>query len=153
MTSVDLEIVVKERLRGRSKCAGHCEEPTELKLLHQEGMIGCYTCPSGYVSLVVQYGKELDLHAFKTFLSSVVQDSVTDEDIRVGTRYNWDLGIDDEPDGAVLREAYWRQSYRRTKNEDPHRIALFLCTKCHSFYSQQISDKNKLCPQCRRPTN
>lgn len=150
---MDLEILVREKLRGRSKCAGHCEEPSELKLLHQKGMmIGCYTCPSGYVSLLVQYGKELDLPAFKTFLSSLPQGSVTDEDIRVGTRYNWDLGIEGEPDGPILREAYWRQSYRRTKNDDPHRIALFLCAKCNSFYSQQISDKNKLCHQCRRPT-
>ena len=150
MTSVDLEIVVKERLRGRSKCAGHCEEPTELKLLHQKGMIGCYTCPSGYVSLIVLYGKELELYAFKTFLSSLIQGDITDEDIRVATRYNWDLGIKSQPDGKILREAYWRQSYRRTKTDDPHRIALFQCTKCSSFYQQQISDKNKFCLQCRK---
>ena len=151
---MDLEALVKERLTGHSSCAGHCEEPSDLKLLHKKGMmIGCYVCPSGYVSLLVEYGKELDLYAFKAFLSSLLQGGVTDEDIRVGTRYTWDLGIEGEPDGHVLREAYWRQSYRRTKNDDPHRIALFLCTKCNSFYSQPISDKNKLCPECRQTTN
>jgi hypothetical protein len=146
---MDPEILARERLSGHARCAGHCERPSKLRFLHQKGMmIGCYTCPSGYVSLIIQYGKELDLHAFKTFLSSLLQDSVTDEDVRIGTRYNWDLGIEGQPDGPVLREAYWRQSYRRTKNDDPDRIALFLCTKCDSFYQQQLSDKNKLCPQC-----
>jgi hypothetical protein len=150
---MDLERLVKERLNGRGNCSGHCQEPYELKLLPQkEMMIGSYACPSGYVSLIVHYGKELDLHAFKTFLSSLLEGNVTDEDLRVATRYNWDLRIEGEPEGAVLREAYWRQSYRRTKSDDPHRVALFQCTRCSSFYRQQISDKIKLCPQCRRPT-
>jgi hypothetical protein len=150
---MDLERLVNERLNVRANCSGHCQELSELKLLPQkEMMIGCYTCPSGYVSFIVHYGKELDLHAFKIFLSSLLEGNVTDGDLRVATRYNWDLGIEGETEGAVLREAYWRQSYRRTKSDDPHRVALFQCTKCSSFYRQQISDKNKLCPQCRRPT-
>ena len=147
--STDLESLVKERLMGHGNCYGHCKEPSELKLLSQKKMmIGCYACPSGYVSLIVHYGKEVDLHGFKTFLSSLNEGDVADEDIRVAMRYNWDLGIK-EPEGTVLREAYWRQSYRRTKSEDPNRIALFLCTNCNSFYRQQISNTNKLCPQCR----
>ncbi len=147
---MDLEKLVKERLNGRAKCAGHCEELSTLKFLPQKGMmIGCYTCPSGYVSFLVQYGRELDLHAFKTFLS-LLQSDVADEDIRIATRYNWDLGIDGR-ERTVLREVYWRQSYRRTKSDDPNRVALFLCTKCSSFYRQRISDKNTFCPQCRRP--
>ena len=146
---MDLEVLVKERLSGLSKCAGHCEESSSLKLLHQKGMmIGCYTCPSGCVSLIVQYGKELDIHAFKVFLSSLPQGNVTDEDIRIGTRYTWDMGIEGGSDGPVLREAYWRQSYRRTKNDDPFRRGLFLCAKCNAFYSKQISDQNMSCPQC-----
>jgi len=149
---MDLERLVKERLNGRAKCAGHCEELSTLKFLPQKGMtIGCYTCPSGYISFLVQYGKELDLHAFKTFLSSLLPGGVTDEDIRIATRHDWDLGIKGEHGGTVLREAYWRQSYRRTKSDDPHRLALFLCTKCSSIYRQRISEKNTFCPQCRRP--
>lgn len=148
---MDLEKLVKDRLAGRGKCYSHCQELSELKLLPQKRMmIGCYVCPSGYVSLIVQYGKELDRHAFKAFLSPLVQDDVASEDIRVATRYSWDLGTAYEPEGPILREAYWRQSYRRTKSDDPQRVALFLCTKCSSFYRQQISDKNRLCPQCRR---
>lgn len=146
---MDLEKLVKERLSGRTKCAGHCEELSTLKFLPQKGkMVGCYACPSGYVSILVQYGKELDLHAFKTFLLSL-QSDVADEDVRIATRYNSDLGIEGDQEGTVLKEAYWRQSYRRTKSDDPNRAALFLCTKCSSFYRQRISDKNTLCPQCR----
>ena len=105
---MDLEKLVKERLNGRCKCAGHCQELSALKFLPQKGMmIGCYTCPSGYVSLLVQYGRELDLHAFKTFLSSLLQGDVADEDIRIATRYNWDLGIEGDHrrnsvEGSVL---------------------------------------------------
>ena len=145
---MDLEKLVKERLNGRAECAGHCQELSKLKFLPQKEMIiGCYTCPSGYVSLLVQYGRELDLHAFKTFLSSLQIDAA-DEDIRIATRYNWDLGIKGDQEGTVLKEAYWRQSYRRTKSDDPHRVALFQCTNCSSFYRQRISDKNTFCPQC-----
>jgi hypothetical protein len=110
-------------------------------------MICFYAYPSGYVSLIVHYGKELDIHAFKAYLSSLHKGYVADEDIRIATRYNWDLGIK-EPEGPVLREAYWRQSYRRTDSKDPNRVALFLSTNCSSSY-KQMSDKNKLCPQCR----
>jgi len=149
---VDLESLVKERLMGQGNCYGHCKEPSELKLLPQnEMMIGCYVCPSGYVSLVVHYGKELDLHGFKTFLSSLSAGDVADEDIRVATRYSWDLAITSQTDDAILREAYWRQSYRRTKSEDQQRISLFTCTKCDTFYRQPISDKNTLCQKCRKP--
>lgn len=149
---MDLEKLVKERLNGRAKCAGHCQELLTLNFLSQKGMmIGCYTCPSGYISFLVQYGKELDLQAFKTYLSSLLPGDVTDEDIRIATRYNWDLGIKEDHEGTALKEAYWRQSYRRTKNDDSHRVALFLCTKCSSFYRQPISDKSTFCPKCRKP--
>ena len=150
MRLMDLDSLVKERLNGHSKCSGHCQEQSELKLLQQKGMtIGCYRCPSGYVSCLIQYGKELDLQTFRTFLSAI-QSDVTDEDIRVATRYRWDLAITSQTDDAILREAYWRQSYRRSKSEDPHRISLFACTKCDSFYSQPITNKNTLCPRCQK---
>ena len=96
--------------------------------------IGCYVCSSGYVSRIVTYGKKLDLAAFKALVSSLTKGvaDVDDEDIRVGTRYTWDLGIKGNESGMVLREAYWTQSYRRTKNDNPNRVALFLCGKCDS---------------------
>ena len=144
--------MVKSTLTGHSKCSGHCEELSKLKVLYQKGMmLGCYTCPSGYVSRIIAYGKELNLTAFKSLISSFAKGvaDVDDQDIRVATRYTWDLGIQGTNPGMVLREAYWTQSYRRTKNEDPNRVALFMCTRCSSFYNQALSESNKLCPRCR----
>jgi len=147
---MDLDRLVREKLNGRSECSGHCQQRSELKLLRQGGMtIGCYSCPSGYVTCLIQYGRVLDLQAFKVFLSTI-QDDVTDEDIRVATRYNWDLAITNQSDGPVVREAYWRQSYRRTKSEDQQRTALFTCTNCDYLYHQPLSNLDTLCLNCRK---
>ena len=146
---MDLEQLVKERLNGRSKCSGHCQDLSELTLIQQNGMtIGYYRCPSGYVSILVQYGRSLDIQAFKSFLSSL-QGNVTDEDIRVATRYTWDLDIKGGESGMVLREAYWTQNYRRTKNDNPNREALFLCSGCDSLFNQAFSESDRLCTRCR----
>jgi ssDNA-binding Zn-finger/Zn-ribbon topoisomerase 1 len=146
-----LERTIEEKLNGHPTCS-HCQEQAALKLLPRKGMmIGCYACPSGYVSRIVTYGKELDLTAFRELVSSFAKgvSDVNNEDVRVATRYTWDLGIGTDQSGMVLKEAYWMQSYRRTKNDDPKRLALFLCGKCGSFYNQAFSELNKLCPQCR----
>lgn len=153
MKPEDLEKLVIEKIHGHSKCYGHCKEQYALRFLpSQHGMIiGSYSCPSGYVSRIVHYGEELDLPAFKKYLSSLLQDiEVTEEDIRVATRYTWDLGISDAAPGKVLREAYWTQRYRRTRTDDQLCPTLFQCTKCGSFYRQPFSDKNTLCAECRK---
>jgi len=153
---MDLRTLVKEELNGRPKCYGHCQEVSTLMILNEKPMIiGCYSCPSAYVSRIVGYGRELDLNAFRTTVSAAAQEigDVTDEDIRVATRYTWDLGIRQELEGVVLKEAYWMQNYRRTKSDDPNRLALFLCTNCMSFYSQPVTGKNNLCPRCMAVRN
>ncbi len=147
------ERAIEEKLGGHPKCS-HCKEKSALMLFSRKEMtIGCYTCPSGYVSRIVTYGKELDLIGFKSLLSSWVQGvtDLKDEDVRVATRYTWDLGIEGGQPGMVLREAYWTQGYRRTRSNDPNRIALFVCGKCGAFYNKALSDVNRLCPQCRGP--
>jgi len=147
-----VERIVEQKLKRSPKCYRHCQEQSTLKLLPGKQMlVGSYSCPSGYVSRIVAYGRELDLNGFKALLSSALQgvEEVTDEDIRIATRYTWDLGIKEEPDGIVLKEAYWTQNYGKRKNEDPNRHGLFLCTKCGSFYGKQIENTNTLCPRCR----
>ena len=144
---------VEKKLNGHSKCYGHCQERTTLKLLPEKRMtIGCYSCPSGYVSRIVIYGRKLSASWFKAFISRALRGigDVADEDIRIATRYTWDLGIKRKPQGMVLREAYWTQNYRRTRSEDPNRLALFLCAKCNAFYQQPVVNENALCPRCRR---
>lgn len=152
---MDVRRVVEEKLNGNPKCYGHCQEPATLKFLPEKRVIvGCYSCPTGYVSRIVAYGRELDVNGLKALVSKAIHGigDVTDEDIRVATRYTWDLGIEGEAPGVVLREAYWMQNYRRTKSDDPNRQALFLCAKCNSFYQQPATDTNALCPRCRSIT-
>ena len=149
------EEIIEEKLNGHPTCS-HCQQQSALKLLPGKGMaIGCYACSSGYVSRIVTYGKNLDLAEFKALVASLTEGvaDVDDEDIRVATRYTWDLDIKGDESGMVLREAYWTQSYRRTKNDDPNRVALFLCSECDSLFNQAFSDSNKLCPHCREPSS
>ena len=142
--------IVEAKLNAVAKCRGHCNEQSSLSLSEVEGeLIGTYACPSGYVSRLMNYG-EVDVAWFRDFVSLLLRGvgEVKEEDIRVATRYAWDLN--ERGSGQVLKEAYWTQNYRRTESDDPNRHALFSCTNCHSFYVQSISGEERLCPDCRR---
>ena len=146
------EEIIEEKLNGHPTCS-HCQQQSALKLLPRKGLvIGVYACSFGYVSRIVTYGKNLDLAEFKALLSSFTKGvaDVDDEDIRVATRYTWDLDIKGGESGMVLKEAYWTQNYRRTKNDNPNREALFLCSGCDSLFNQAFSESDRLCPRCRR---
>ena len=152
MNYEELKKIIEEKLIGHPKCYNHCQEQSRLEFLSERSMlVGCYVCPSGYVSRIVTYGTELNLATFKTMISGALNEmgGVSDEDIRVATRYTWDLGIHGKPEGTALKEAYWTQNYRRTKSEDPNRPALFLCTKCNSLFHQSVAGKNTVCPRCK----
>ena len=145
---MDLRTIVEEELNARSKCYGHCQDASTLKLLNEKRMmVGCYSCPSGYVSRIVAYGKEPDVSAFKTIVKAVVQGivDVTDEDIRIATRYTWDLGIKQEPEGVVLKQVYWTQNYQRTKSDDPNREALPMHQLC-IFLPSASSEQERALP-------
>jgi len=152
---VDTEIrrIVETKLNALARCRGHCEEQATLKLSEVEGvLVGTYSCSSGYVSRLLNYGAEVDLGWFRDFVSRISKGigEVKDADVRVATRYPWDLGLKERGGfGRVLREAYWTQNYRRTESSDSGRPALFSCTSCQSFYVQSISGNETLCPNCR----
>ena len=142
--------IVEAKLNAVAKCRGHCNEQSSLSLSEVEGeLIGTFACPSGYVSRLMNYG-EVDVDWFRDFVSLLLRGvgELKGEDIRVATRYAWDL--DERGSGQVLKEAYWTQNYRRTESDDPNRDGLFSCTNCRSFYVQSISGKERLCPNCRR---
>jgi hypothetical protein len=146
----DTRRIVEAKLNAVAMCRGHCNERSILSLSEVEGeLIGTYACPSGYVSRLINYG-DVDVAWFREFVSQLLRGAgeVTDEDIRVATRYAWDLN--EGVSGPVLKEAYWNQNYRRTQSDDPKRDALFSCTNCRSFYVQRISGKERLCLDCRR---
>ena len=142
--------IVEAKLNAVAKCRGHCNEQSSLTLSEVEGeLIGTYACPSGYVSRLMNYG-EVDVAWFRDFVSLLLRGvgEVKEEDIRVATRYAWDL--DEMSSGQVLKEVYWTQNYRRTESDDPNRAALFSWTSCRSFYFQSAAGTERLCLDCRR---
>ena len=150
MDSTELRGIVEEHLNEPTTCYGHCEKESRLKFVDGEDLKGCYACPAGYVSRIVTYGDDVDVSGFKSFLENAVQGSqdIQDQDIRIASRYTWDLGVESEKE-RILKEAYWTQNYRRTKSSDPDRAALFLCTKCNQeFVVQPVSSKSSLCENC-----
>ncbi len=108
-------------------------------------------CPDRYVSRIVAYGSQVDSDHFGGILRGLAagMEGVETSDIRVASRYSWDLGLNRENDDLIVRLAYWTQSYRRTKNDSPDRVALFLCSNKDSFFMQPMNSRNRFCPNCR----
>jgi hypothetical protein len=151
MSDEEIRGLAQDLLNLETKCYGHCKEPASLEFIG-EGTVSCHVCPGRYVSRVIAYGKKLDLEQFREYIGRAARDmgEVEEGDIRVASRYAWDLGFDRETDDLVLREAYWTQSYRRTKSDDPERPALFLCSNRDSFFVQPLSSKERFCQSCRK---
>jgi hypothetical protein len=147
--SDDIVSLVKEKLGGPFTCYGHCQSPSELRFIGEGGrLVAGHVCPSGYVSRLVEYGRDVDPSDFLSFVARQLGDSigVRPADLRVATRYGWDLiGGGSE---KLLREAYWTQNYGKGKSKDPERDALFLCSSCGSLFIQPLSSKGALCGRC-----
>ena len=151
MTDEGIRRLAQNLLNVETKCYGHCGETASLEFT-EDGTVSCYVCPGRYVSRIITYGKELDPKRFREYLRNIAPNlgEVEAGDIRVASRYAWDLGLDRKTDELVLREAYWTQNYRRTKNEDPERPALFLSSNGDLFFVQPLSSKERLCEDCRK---
>lgn len=149
---MDLELLIGEHFSEPQKCYGHCEKQARLKFISKDDtLLAGYVCPSGYLSRLMLYGETIDAASLKTYLRSSLRGlDVTDDDIRLATRYSWDLGLSSAR-GKVMQVAYWTQNYRRTKSESPDRTAFFLCSSCNSLFSQPVEAGETLCPVCRSP--
>ena len=110
-----------------------------------------HVCPDRYVSRIIAYGRQLDPDGFRKLVQKAAKgmQEVEGSDIRVARRYAWDLGIENKSNDLVLVETYWTQNYRRTKSEDPDRLALFLCVNRDSFFVQPLHAKERFCDRCR----
>lgn len=150
---MNIRTVVDRRLSGSElRCYGHCDRQSAPKFLPgQPYHVACIACPSGYVSRIIMYEKELDISWFKRFLSSTLDGLVdlSDEDIRIATRHPWDLDLIEAEEDVVLRQAYWTQSYRRTKSDDLGRPALFVCSTCDTLFLQSLNSNETKCQNCR----
>jgi hypothetical protein len=152
--TVEIRSVVAENYYQLEKCYGHCEQPVTLRFLNtgERPVITGYSCHQAYLSRIIVYSDSLDLHVSRDSIAGIVGggQEVREEDIRIASRYSWDLGITDGDERKLMMAAYWTQNYRRTKNEDPNRNALFLCEKCSKTFSQQLGEKQILCSDCRQ---
>jgi hypothetical protein len=150
MSSEDVRNVAQSVLRAVSKCS-HCREMAAVEFIG-DGPISAQVCPGRYVSRIITYGKKLDLEQFKRFVreNTPGMSIVEDPDARVSSRYAWDLGLNKADNELILREAYWTQSYRRTKNDNPNHLALFLCSNKDRFFVEPLNSNQKLCQNCRK---
>lgn len=132
-------------------CHGHCEMMSQIEFLGDESSLAAQVCLGRYVSRIISYGKQVDTRRLKEFVRSVTpgMELTEDGDIRIASRYAWDLGLPREKNDFVLREAYWTQNYRRTRSEMSDRLALFLCSNRDSFFVQRLNSNAKQCPNCR----
>lgn len=151
MSSEEALTVSHSLLKASWKCNGHCKEMSNVEFIG-DGSMAAQVCPEGYVSRIITYGMEVDTQRLKKFVQENTPGmvGVEDSDIRVASRRAWDLGVDRQSNELILRQAYWTQSYRRTKSDSPDRLALFLCSNRDSFFVQPLNTKERLCPTCRK---
>jgi len=133
-------------------CYRHCSNQAKLILLSaSEQPLGCFVCPSGYISRIVLYfeGGKVNTKLMKDLLSRYADKlgGIRDSDIRIASRHPWDLNIDSSAE-TLLQEVYWTQNYKREENN--LRPALFLCSNCNSFFIQPVNSSSSLCEKCRK---
>jgi len=140
---------VKELFAVTPRCYGHCKELSNFEFGDDSTIV--QVCPDRYVSRIIACGSRVDPDQFKKTLRGLAPglEGVESSDIRVASRYAWDLGLKRENDDLVVRLAYWTQSYGRTKNESADRPALFLCSNKDSFFMQPMNLRNRFCRNCR----
>ena len=150
---MDLRSTIAEEYGELEKCYGHCEQPATLKFLNSgdDPVVTGYSCHGAYLSRVIIYAGTLRLEESVDTIARLVgkESEVKEEDVRIASRYPWDVDITSANPGKLMMMAYWTQNYRRTKSEDPNRNAVFLCASCKSIFSQPISDRQVLCSSCR----
>ena len=150
---MEIRSLVAEKYSQLEKCYGHCDEPATVRFLNDEvsQVITGYSCYGAYLSRVIVYANSLDLRQSVDTISQTLglKSDVKEEDVRIASRYPWDMDLTTDDTDRVMMMAYWTQNYRRTKNEDPNRKAIFLCANCNSVYSQKVSDRQVFCDSCR----
>lgn len=160
MSHISLKDFVNSSLSFTGRCRRHCDASTSLVELwsDRKNMVGAYVCPGGYVSRVIHFSRLADMMWFKNFLSDQgVEKILNDRDLRLATRYGWELECDVSPTvrqisrSDVVKEVYWT-IYPKTDVE--RQRGLFLCSdtqkgkKCQRLFIQNINSPNRLCPIC-----
>lgn len=146
----ELRKIVESILSANPKCNWHCGKDTRLRLYEIDSrLVGAYVCDEGYVSRLIEYTNHDDLEWFKGFVSGNLGNigNVSDRDIRVATRYSWDLGLEGKYSGAVLKEIYWTQNYGKNLGSKVG-YGLFVCSNCGSFFTKKNDEPKRICGRC-----
>ncbi len=136
-------------LRTPATCR-HCGGVASLEEVGED--LAAHVCPGRYVTRIIRYGEKLDQEEFRQFVEEQAKEmgAVERGDVRIASRYAWDLGLDSRSNDFVMKEVYWTQSYRRTKDDSPDRLALFLCSNKDSFFVRQLNGSEERCQSCRK---
>ncbi len=152
VTRASVGRLLSSRFDRPSPCS-HCAGGSRVTLVvGGRDLLGVQACPSGYVSRLILYSDRPGIRRLHSILAKLLDGrlDLAREDLRVGTRYAWDLGIA-RRDGPIVCETYWNQNYRRSRVEDPDRLALFHCSECGEFSFQKASSRARHCrPSGRR---
>lgn len=159
-TNESLKEFVKNHLTFKGTCRIHCDQTSlfEDVFSDSKNIVGAYVCPGGFVSRVVYFSVNPDINWFKRLLQSQLgRGKVNDHDIRLATRYGWEIGDDARiemqkfsPSGAI-REVYWTIDLKKIGKDK----GVFHCLDttqgkgCRRLYINDIGSKNKLCPKCK----
>lgn len=144
---MDINKLVTEIFSEPSNCYGHCKEKTKPIFKERNGSVLCFqACPGKYVSRVVFYNGSLE--GLISYLKEVARGiDVSERDVRVATRYGWDLGLKGKNE-KVMRVSYWTQNYGASKVSSETRPALFLCSRCGSPFVKQFNSTTSICERC-----
>jgi|BEDMetMinimDraft_2_1075160.scaffolds.fasta_scaffold00662_7 hypothetical protein len=148
----EIKNIVEKFLNEPTKCYGHCDSMAKLYLIVLENkLLGIYSCENSYISRIIVY----DTQTNETFLKNVLNKlgngaiQIDSKDIRVASRYAWDLGLEIKNMNPIIKETYWTQYFKKVSSS-PNRLALFLCKNCGSIFTQEAESKNTLCKNCKK---
>jgi hypothetical protein len=156
-----IKTFVNNNMRFNGRCRIHCDQITSLVELWSDSklFVGAYVCPNGYASRLLCFNREPDRKWFKNFLTNQVgNEMIKDRDLRVATRYGWELEGELSTEirslslSGVMNVVYWTR-YPQTEEEKRRGVVLCLNTQtgkgCRSLFVQEVTSNNRLCSKCR----
>ncbi len=154
-----LDFVQKNLIIQDTKCYRHCENEAKFVPIHEtnSSVVGAYVCPGNYASRVIYFADQPNRSWFENFLREQVgTNRLRSRDVRVASRYGWELGGDAEggikkvaPGSESIKEYYW---VFYPKDESDRKYGTFRCPPdadgCNRLFTKLLADDRKLCPNC-----
>ncbi len=149
-----LSFAEKYLLAKDAKCGRHCDQTAKFTPINEEktSLVGAYVCPQGYVSRAVYFSDRPDAKWFLSFLSDQLGSQwVRSRDIRMATRFGWELGGSAEDEIKQVSKTGKIVQYYWTfypQNDEEKARGTFLCSNCKKLFVKLKSDPSLLCPKC-----